>query len=442
MSTDMSLLGTVDAALGTGPVCDWCLGRCVADRGAGLTVPERGWALRVVHLMETDEPYEPVEPADCWVCDGAAAVDFDAWTGRVADALADVTFETFQIGTRPPEEIIDNDHALREEAGLPAEAGVTFNAVVNAAVGDRLEDRTGTRQESDRPDVVVVLDIVGEGVEVQLNPVYLYGRYRKLESGLVQRVRQCPDCDGTGTVEADDGTVACERCDGRGRFLSVEELVAWPIRDAMDASEVVFQTAGREGVDALMLGSGRPFVLEVTEPRQRVVDPTDIVTEIREAASGRVEVVQLKFASPDIVGFVTQNPFQQRFELTVEFTDPIAEEAFDDAVDSLDGLTIRRHLRLEDLARGQRPHKVVRQLQDVVGKWRDERTATLAFEIDPGIDPTSIATGDGGETEPSLTELLETPVDVVEVAVIAVEGREEPFDDPTSLRGSSPTGRG
>ena len=85
---------------------------------------------------------------------------------------------------------------------------------------------------------------------------------------------------------------------------------------------------------------------------------------------------------------------------------------------------------------------MVRQLQDVVGKWRDERTATLEFEIDADIDPTSIATGDGGETEPSLTELLETPTDVVKVAVVAVEGHEEPFDDPVYLRGSSPTGRG
>lgn len=439
MSTDMDLLGATETAFDTGPVCDWCLGRCFADHGAGLTVAERGWALRVVHHMEADEPSEPVEPADCWVCEGASDVDFDEWTDRVSEALANVTFETFQIGTRPPEEIIENDRTLREQAGLPPDAGLTFNAVVNSEIGDRLENRTRARQDPDQPNVVVVLDIVGGRVEVQINPVYLYGRYRKLESGLVQRVRQCPDCDGTGTVEGEDEPISCERCAGSGRLPSVEELVAWPLRDAMDASEVVFQTAGREDVDMLMLGTGRPFVLELKEPRHRVTDLADLETAIREPAAGRVEIDHLAFATPDIVGFVTQNSFRQRFELTLEFTDPVDELAFRDAVDTLDGLTIRRHLRLEELAKGQRPHEVIRQLQDVVGKWRDEWTAALEFEVDSGIDPTSIATGDGGETEPSLAEILGTSVEVTTVAVVAVEGREESFEKPEYRLESSPT---
>lgn len=435
MRTHMNFLSATEAGLDPGPVCDWCLGRCFADCGTGLTIEERGWALRVVHHMEADEQYEHIEPADCWVCEGASDVDFDEWTERVSEALANVTFETFQIGTRPPAEIIDNDRILREHAGVPPNAGLTFNAVVNSEIGNRLEDRTGARQDSDQPNVVVVLDIVGASVKVQINPVYLYGRYRKLESGLVQRVRQCPDCDGTGTVEGEEGPVSCERCDSSGRLSSVEELVAWPIRDAMDASEVVFQTAGREGVDMLMLGTGRPFVLELKEPWRRVTDLADLETAIREAAEGRVEIGHLAFATPNIVGFVTQNSFRQRFELTLEFTDPIDDAAFHDAVDTLNGLTIRRHLRLEELAKGQRPHEVVRQLQDVAGTRRDERTATLQFEVDAGIDPASIATGDGGETEPSLTELLKTPLDVVEVAVIAVEGREEPFENPEYFLG-------
>lgn len=429
----MDPIDVARSALETGPVCDSCLGRCVAERGAGPAVTERGWALRVVLCLEADEPYEPVDPGDCWVCAGASAVAYDEWVDRVAEALADLSFETFQVGTRPPEEVVDNDRALRERAGLAPDAGLTFNAVVNEAVGDRLARRTGASRDAERPDVVPVLDLQDGSVAVRINPVSLYGRYRKLEPGIVQRVRQCPDCDGTGTPTGGDGTRPCERCEASGRLPSVEELVAWTVRDEMDAAEVVFQTAGREGVDVLMLGTGRPFVLELKEPRRRAAGVDGLTRRIREAASGRVEVDDLSFATPDVVDAVTQRPFGQRFRLTLRFAAPVARAVFDDAVAALDGATVRRHLRLADLDRGQRPHEVVRTLRAVEGAWRDARRATLAFEVDAGVEPAAIATGDDGGLEPSLAELLGTAVEVTETAVVSVEGRDRPFEDPAVL---------
>ena len=87
MNDSVRLLESVQAALETGPVCDCCLGRCFVDEGTEVAVAERGWALRVVHCMEVDEPFGLVAPAECWVCDGAADIDFDAWTDRDVEAL-------------------------------------------------------------------------------------------------------------------------------------------------------------------------------------------------------------------------------------------------------------------------------------------------------------------------------------------------------------------
>ncbi|MGM0590948.1 MAG: tRNA pseudouridine(54/55) synthase Pus10 [Halobacteriota archaeon] len=427
----MTVLTDARALLDTGAVCDTCLGRCFGDQGSGLSVAERGHALRVACAVADDEPYHPVAPTDCWVCDGATTVDFDEWADRAAAALSDLEFESFQVGTRPPETVAKNERTLRTEAGLPENAGVTFNAVVNREVGDRLERRIGASRDTDRPDVVVVLDLVATDVEVRITPRYVYGRYRKLVAGVAQRVRKCPECGGTETQSLDDGDRVCETCDGSGRLPSVEEIVAWSVRDALDAAEVVFHTAGREADDVLVLGTGRPFVVEVKEPRRRVTEATDLRPEIEAAAADRVAVDELTLVDSDAIGRVSGLPFRQRYRVTVTTRDPIPAGGLRDAVTRLAETTIRRHVRMEELREGRRPTEVVRKLQNVDGEWIADWRSAVEFEVAAGIDPESVVTGEDGRTEPSLSELLKTDLDVTEVAIVAVEARDGSFEKPS-----------
>jgi len=50
--------------------------------------------------------------------------------------------------------------------------------------------------------------------------------------------------------------------------LSVEELICVPINKVVLAAEWRFSASGREDVDVRMLGSGRPFVIELINPRR------------------------------------------------------------------------------------------------------------------------------------------------------------------------------
>jgi|AntDeeMinimDraft_5_1070356.scaffolds.fasta_scaffold02145_5 tRNA pseudouridine synthase 10 len=422
----MTVLDTAREVLKGEPVCEWCLGRCFADTGSGISTAERGHALRVACAMEADEAYEPIAPTNCWVC-GGIDVDYEAWAQRAADALAGLEFETFQLGTRPPNGILENDRALRRDAGLPENAGRTFNAEVNREVANRLTRLVGASKSAERPDVVLVLDFVDDTVTIRINPVYLYGRYRKLESGVSQRVRHCSHCDGTGMAERNGTSRSCKFCDGTGRRPSVEELVAWRIRDLMDAANVSFHAAGREADDVLVLGTGRPFALEVKEPHRRLFTPAELEAAIIDGAGGTVDIGEISFATADVIGHVTQQAFRQRFQVTMAFADPIDENAFRGAVSTLESTPIRHPLRLKELAEGRRPHETVRSLQNVSGERLDEYTAFLAFEIEPGLDPASIATGDGGWTEPNVAELLETDVEVTKVAIVSVRSRDGQF---------------
>ena len=87
--------------------------------------------------------------------------------------------------------------------------------------------------------------------------LWLESRYRKLKRGLPQTVFYCPRCKGDRRRRQ-----GCPQCEGFGKLTkeSVQELIARRLVPAMQAKEGRFHGAGREDVDVLMLGRGRPFV--------------------------------------------------------------------------------------------------------------------------------------------------------------------------------------
>ena len=101
-------------------------------------------------------------------------------------------------------------------------------------------------------------------VEVQVNSVFFYGRYQKFERGIPQTHWDCRACPGQG----------CEKCNFTGaQYLdSVEELIGRPVIETFDADNAVLHGAGREDIDARMVGTGRPFILEVVAPKTAHLD--------------------------------------------------------------------------------------------------------------------------------------------------------------------------
>jgi hypothetical protein len=60
----------------------------------------------------------------------------------------------------------------------------------------------------------------------------------------------------------------------RSHTLSApQELLEGPILARVKADEARFSSAGREDVDVRMLGSGRPFIFELVNPRRRKLPP-------------------------------------------------------------------------------------------------------------------------------------------------------------------------
>ncbi|MFB6185127.1 MAG: tRNA pseudouridine(54/55) synthase Pus10 [Haloarculaceae archaeon] len=424
----MNVVETARAALDSGPLCDCCLGRLFADRSFGLTNAERGRAVRVTAAIDADEPYEPA--ADCWVCEGECD-DFDAWAERAAAAVRGYEFDTYQVGTRVPPLLEENDRLLREEAGLDADAGEAMKSEFNREVGKRLGAATDTEVDFGRPDVLAVLDLATGEVDVDVNSAFVYGRYRKLERDIPQTEWPCRECNATGIKRGEE----CPGCDGTGyRYdRSVEELTAPPVLEAMDGTEAVFHGAGREDVDALMLGSGRPFVIEVKEPRVRHVAVGDLEARVNDFADGAVEVEGLRLATHEMVERVKELDASKTYRMDVTFDAPVEQSAFRAALERLAGATIEQDTP-QRVAHRRADVTRTRSVYEITGTLDDERHATVELHGEGGLYVKELVSGDEGRTTPSLASILGVGAEVTALDVVDVRGEDESFAREAFLR--------
>ena len=430
----MNVLQDANAVLETGPLCDACLGRPFADLSHGLTNEQRGRGLRTAVALDEDEPFE--EPAECWVCDGATD-GYDEWASRAVDAVVDVAFETYQVGTRPSPLIEENERLLREMADLPEDAGEAFKSEMNREVGKRIGRETGTTVDFERPDVQFLLDLAADTVEATVNSAFVYGRYRKLERGIPQTEWPCRECNGTGTRSGEP----CVYCDGTGYKYpeSVEQLTAPPIRDAMDGSDATFHGAGREDIDARMLGTGRPFVVEVDRPRERFPDLEPLERAVNEFADGKVVVEDLELVTYEMVERVKELAASKTYRATVAFDEPIDETDLESALGALDGATVDQETpsRVDH----RRASKVrTRAVYAIDGSLDSPTEATIEIHGEGGLYVKELVSSDEGRTTPSLAGELGVDCHVTALDVLAVEGEEEAFLTEDFLR-EPPSGR-
>ncbi|MDZ7850049.1 MAG: tRNA pseudouridine(54/55) synthase Pus10 [Halodesulfurarchaeum sp.] len=424
----MTLLADTRSVLDTGPLCDACLGRPFADLSHGLTNAERGRGLRLAVALDDDDPFE--QPEECWVCNGETAA-FDHWAERAVEAIGDVTFETYQVGTRASPLIEENETMLRELAELPEDAGERFNSEMNREVGKRVGEATGATVDFERPDVQLLIDVAEDTVEATVNSAFLYGRYRKLERGIPQTEWPCRECNGSGTRSGEP----CVYCDGTGYQYpeSVEQLTAPPIEAAMDGVDSKFHGAGREDIDAKMLGTGRPFVVEVEAPRERFPDVEALEERVNDFANGKVEVEGLRLATYESVERVKELPASKTYRAQVAFGEPIGEAALQDALETLDSATIEQETpqRVDH----RRASKVrTRTVYAISGSLETPTEATVEIHGEGGLYVKELVSSDAGRTTPSLAGELGVDCHVTALDVLAVEGEDEPFEDEAYFR--------
>ena len=198
---------------------------------------------------------------------------------------------------------------------------------------------------------------------------------------------------------------------------SVEEVVAAPVLAQTGGTGHALHGMGREDVDALMLGNGRPFVLEVSRPRQRTVDLREVGRSVNE--SGIVEVEGLRASTRDEVVALKEDRADKTYRVRVRFEAPLAAAKLKEGMAALAGARIAQRTptrvshRRADLVR----HRTLKGLELLRA---DEREADVLITAEAGTYVKEVLHGDGGRTVPSLAALTGVPCEVLELDVVQI----------------------
>lgn len=396
-------------------LCEHCLGRCFARVDYGYGNDERGRILADAWGLDT------VAFQDCHVCEGLFG-RIETMTEVVEDTLQAIEFDTFLVGTRIEASIETREEALFDAIG--AEETGRIGTEVNREIGKRLEQRHGWTVDLEAPDVAAVLDTTFHHVDLDIAPLFLYGRYRKHARGIPQTRWPCRRCQGTG----------CTDCQGSGRtyILSVEALIAAPAIPQARAEEATFHGAGREDVDALMIGTGRPFVLELTNPKRRRIDPTQLEATINATAEPAVDIEGFCFVEKEAVPIVKNHRGSKTYEATVQLDTPTPTETLKKACRILEGAEVaqRTPSRVSHRRADKVRHRNVTRCRLREGS-SDGRQARILIQGDAGLYVKELLSGDDGRTEPSLAGIIGHPATCTALDVVRVEG-------PDRLEGEPP----
>lgn len=421
-------------------LCDSCLGRQFGGLVRGVTNKERGRAIKLVLALEGHARYimgegkevleilashgifQPAanilelktEGGSCYIC-GGIMEKIGEYAKEVVRALEGYEFENFLVGVRVAGEIAEREDKLKSEYGI--EYGESLRMECSREIGKEVSKLTGKVVEFKKPDVVVIIDVPGPRISIRSMPLYVFGRYRKLVRGIPQSKWNCVHCKGKG----------CEVCHGTGKIYptSVEEIITKPVIELTGGKSAKFHGAGREDVDAIVKGNGRPFVVEIKEPKRRRLDLKALEGEINRWAEGKVEVLNLSFSDKKTVRSLKEKAkvAEKTYRALVETGREISGEELEKLEKSFNGCLINQYTPKRVLHR--RADKLrIKKVYEMKARKFDGNRIELVVRCQGGLYVKELISGDEGRTRPSVSELLGTSAKVVELDVISVNEAE------------------
>lgn len=383
-----------------GKICKHCLGRMLSKTVGGEDNVSRAESLNLD--LDFDE---------CIICDNIFDKIDDELFEKIYDKLdfLKVEFDSFVVGSSISKDIKKRDEEFISELNLDVEP---IKKEINRIIGKRLVSELEKEVDFDKQDIIVNVNLIKQPkVRVQINPIFIEGRYNKLIRGIPQTKWPCRKCRGRG----------CEECNFTGKQYqcSVEELISEHILKATNGYEAKFHGAGREDIDVLMLGSGRPFVLEIKEPKIRKIDLKSLEKEINEINEGKTQYHNLKFTHRNRKAEIkVSSPDAYKvYKALVECEEPYDKDKLE-LLSQMDEIQQRTPIRVSH----RRADKVrVKHVLDMSCEVIDDTHFEMTVRTEGGLYIKELISGDEGRSQPNVSDKLGVKsiceqLDVIEVS--------------------------
>lgn len=398
----------VAAEIARSGVCDHCLGRMFGKLGTGMTNDLRGRILRnKLKEKGIDAPAEEF----CPLCENVFDM-MDRFAEAAAESINEVESDNFLIGTRIEPEIVEREKEIKERYNL--ENSETIKAELNREIGKLALPMIHRPVEFKNPQVVALVDTRFADVTLDISPVFIAGRYTKYSREIPQTIWPCRVCHGKG----------CDHCNGKGKMYptSVQEIIGDIALEMAEGQEHFFHGMGREDIDACMLGDGRPFVLEISQPHKRYIDLDEL--ERRANQTDMAGFNSLKFVQREAVERYKAAASDKVYHVHVIAEGKVNKEELVRVAQSFKDVTIdqrtprRVEHRRADLVRKRKIHWCE-------AEWISDDSFDLDLETDSGTYVKEFVSGDEGRSIPSFSERLGIQCKVQTLDVMAIQFEEQ-----------------
>jgi len=336
------------------------------------------------------------EPQKCELCGGIfEKID------ELLDFSYDKEFFNFNIGVKLDQKILDKERKIMETLNLSEEKSLKRELL--SILRKKLKEKFNRPVELKDPDVTFLFDLERFKVIPQNNSLYIKGRYNKLVRGIPQTKWYCRKCKGKG----------CPYCNFKGKMYetSVEEIIGKVFLKYTKGEDEKFHGAGREDIDARMLGDGRPFVIEIIDPKIRTLDLKKIEEEINR--DERVKVRELEYSNNKEVIRLKNEKFKKTYLAYLN------QEISDEDLKRIREITEIRQ-RTPERVRHRRADRVrIRKIYKV----EKENSNCLKICCESGLYVKELITGDNGRTKPSISSVVQKDLKCIALDVIKIHDR-------------------
>lgn len=410
------------------PLCDHCLGRQFARLGLGLGNDERGKAIKTVLAMRLHHELrkkgvdknvlkklalygggpvtrlysktygEEIEPYQCYVCGGKLSRRyFEEIAEKIVSLLNKYNAYTFLVGVSLPQEVMLRELEIASIHGL--ETSESIKNEIKREIGKIVRDKYGFTPDFTYPDIVVIIDYETSELRPVVNPILLEGRYWKRGRNISHTIW----ISSRGVKEYP---------------YSLEEFFNDNLKDLFDAERVVLHASGREDVDARMLGTGRPMVIEIKNPRFRYVDlslvnyvlKTPLIEAEITGYSSRSRIEYLKGEGSKKV---------KAYKVLAYCEKRVSDEELRGLEEFFKDKTIKQRTPTRILRR-KKDYLRIRKVYEVKTLKISNHVFEAVIYCDGGLYVKELVHGDNGRTSPSFAEFLGACTYPLELDVFAV----------------------
>lgn len=441
----MNLQETARLMLEKYNLCDYCFGRQFSNLATGTTNLYRGQVLKtfltMAHssissdqdklilenlsksdftlakkvLKKKDMVINPTE--ECFICENSLERTDDL-VELIKSEINEYEVEKFLVGTSIPKEMYERESIIKKE--FNTQNSEFLKQEFNRNIGKKLSDALPIDTDFNNPEVVIEVDPFNMSCALKIRSLYIYGRYKKFLRTIPQTRWPCRKCKGKG----------CKECNETGKryVLSVEELIEVEAVKESKGEKGVLHGAGREDIDALMLGNGRPFVLEIINPKIRTLNLKEIEKSTNLYCKDKVEVNSYRWSSKKEVIHLkgSADETSKTYRALISFSGKIAEKKIKEIEAKFTDVIIKQRTPIRVTHRRADKIREKKVISIKCRRVSDSEIEAL-IKCEGGTYVKELISGDEGRTQPSIAGISEVGAVCKELDVINID--EKPFSD-------------